>query len=152
MLWDKLYVEYHAHMSERFLINIKYGNPKHVFPNFLLSKMPNGFLLITLPICVPNNIGGLAPLLTQPSIYCCHHGDIHVQYIKINMLSVGFLRFGVILYLLVLPKPFRVASPALSQRWSEYLLSNAGSLFATKTRFYWYMDSHYKHVTTVSRL
>ena len=68
------------------------------------------------------------------------------------MFSVGFLRFGVILYFLVLPKPFRVASPALSQRWSQYLLSNPGSLFAKKTPFYWYRDSHYKHVTTVSGL
>ena len=38
MLWDILYVEYHAHMSERFLINIKYGNPKYVFPKKVLIQ------------------------------------------------------------------------------------------------------------------
>ena len=163
-----LYVEYHAHMSERFLINIKYGNPKYVFPKkFLIQDAEWLFAHHSAYMCpkqywwlgaklqyrLANALGILqACTSTKPSIYCCHHSDIHVQYITINMLSVEFLRFGVILYFLVLPKPFRVASPALSQRWSQYLLSNPGSLFAKKTPFYWYRDSHYKHVTTVSGL
>ena len=73
MLWDKLFVEYHAHMSERFLINIKYGNPKYVFPffypRFLMVFCSSLCLYVSQTILVAWCKTAVSPLLTHLG-YC----------------------------------------------------------------------------------